>query len=307
MISVYIPLYNSADWCRQLQLLDGFQYIASDNCSTDGSGDILREKGVKVVTQTENLGRVGNWEFCLRHFMQSEAVWMKWLFTGDAILPDAYGKLEKAIHRYPEIKLIFAAYYAVDGSDRQLRQAFPETQIITPEQSLRYCAERGNFFGSPVSYCFHKDAILSGFSLGDRPWVADMQLCMSLAAKFPLLYLTEPIGEFNLAQRLYRAQYVYSVSTAIDEYFIRQEAAIQYKSLTGDTEGFEQLMPKIDRAFETAIVERALNRAETPEDSAHIIHPIQQHPNTLAIITSGLSTRKLISTSIARIVKRLKF
>jgi len=55
MISVYIPLYNSAKWCEELQPIEGFRYIASDNMSEDGSGEILRRKGVEVITQPKNL------------------------------------------------------------------------------------------------------------------------------------------------------------------------------------------------------------------------------------------------------------
>ena len=72
-ISVYIPLYNGAAWCRETPLPGGMDYFASDNGSTDDSAAILEARGVTVFRQPVSLGRVGNWRFCIEHFRKQSA------------------------------------------------------------------------------------------------------------------------------------------------------------------------------------------------------------------------------------------
>ena len=67
-IVVYIPVRNSVEWCRSVPLPEGASYVASDNMSTDGSAAALRARGVEVIEQPSDLGRIGNWEFCVRLF-----------------------------------------------------------------------------------------------------------------------------------------------------------------------------------------------------------------------------------------------
>src|ERR1700675_4291873 len=87
-IAVYIPIRNNVAWCRSVGLPHGLKFIAFDNASTDGSGDELRKRGIEVVSQTKDLGRVGNWAACVEDFLASGSSWMKWLFAGDVLDAD---------------------------------------------------------------------------------------------------------------------------------------------------------------------------------------------------------------------------
>src|SRR6188768_4120210 len=105
-IVVYIPVRNSVEWCRSVTLPAGLDYVASDNGSTDGSAEALRERGIQVIEQPRDLGRIGNWEFCVRHFLDSGKPWMKWLFTGDVLAPDFAASADRAVQAYPQARII---------------------------------------------------------------------------------------------------------------------------------------------------------------------------------------------------------
>ena len=306
MISVYIPLYNSAQWCEELQLVEGFRYIASDNCSEDGSGEILRRKGVEVITQSQNLGRVGNWEFCVQHFLESGASWMKWLFTGDMMLPNAAATINQAIANYPEVRLILAAYYTVSDTERLIRYAFPENRLLTPVEFMAESARRGNLCGSLVGHVYHREALLAGYEFGDNAWVADMRLVMSLAQHHSALYWREPVGEFLITQRLYRRQYIYSVETAIDEYMIRQDAAKAYLDLSHDEPGYKSLQAALNQDFERIIVQRALLRAENMEQIQHLLQPMQERPDFLRLLTANLDLKTILGLTQQNIIAKVQ-
>jgi hypothetical protein len=291
MITVYIPVHNAAAWCQTLELWPGFRYVASDNASEDGSGELLRQKGVEVIAQPTNLGRVGNWEFCLQHFAASDAQWMKWLFTGDRLLPHAAAALERAIAQYPDVRLIFGAYTSVTPATRYTNYAFPETRVLSPVEYFTETVRRGNIFGAPVSHCYHREAVTSGYTLGSRPWVADMQLCLSMGGRYRSLYLREVLGEFHHGQRLFRTQFINSVSAAVDEYLLRQETAARLLELTGDRPQYEQLLQELDAGLEVTLVGRSLQRATRIQDIEAWLQPIARSP------MAGTIIRHLVSLS----------
>ncbi len=284
MIAVYIPIYNNAAWCRELTLLPGLAYFASDNGSEDGSAEILRGKGVCVISPGRNIGRVGNWEFCVRHFQQSGAEWMKWLFAGDQLLPDAAEKLNRAISEYPAARLIIGEFDEITAAGRHRGgEWFPATRLLQPAEAMRIVAERKFSFGPPTVHCIHREALADGFHFGEMPWVADITLCLNIAEKFPTLFLKETLGEFHVTQRKFFLTYQNSLAASLQEGWHHEQAAEKYKALTGDEAGYRQILRETDDRTERDIVRRAATRAESPQDMAHIAEmlPLKMLPQML--------------------------
>ena len=101
-ISVLIPTYNyvrylpeaiesvlEQDW-RDLELL------ISDDCSTDGSGEVIaqyaaKDSRIRFQIHPTNLGMVQNWNWCLS---EARGEYIKFLFGDDKLAsPQALGKL----------------------------------------------------------------------------------------------------------------------------------------------------------------------------------------------------------------------
>lgn len=75
-ITIAIPTFNRASLLGQTidsvlkQSYGNLEIIVSDNCSTDNTGEVVAAYGDKRIAyfrQDENLGMVGNWNFCLQH------------------------------------------------------------------------------------------------------------------------------------------------------------------------------------------------------------------------------------------------
>jgi len=254
MISVYIPVYNSAAWAESFRLLPGFRYIASDNGSTDQTPDILAAKGVEVVRQPANLGRVGNWEFCVSHFVKSGAEWMKWLFAGDELSPDSPAVLARAIAENPGVSLIVGEYDISGANGTERWRMFPETRVISPAESMRQAAQRGNWFGSPIGCCVHRNAVVNGFDFGGMDWVSDMRFCLNIAEKHHVLYLAETLGTFSMAARKYYSANASDLFSRAEELLTRREAAAKYLKLTDDKLGFEEMTTALRQEFTVALV-----------------------------------------------------
>ncbi|MFP5042375.1 hypothetical protein [Parasediminibacterium sp. JCM 36343] len=234
-IAVYIPLYNSADWCKGFMPLPGINYYASDNASTDGSGDILAKKGVTVIRHQQSVGRVGNWEFCINHFIGTGYSWFKWLFAGDELFEGWEIAVLEAANDYPEAKLIIAEFdIDINGTNFNW-EMFDKTQVVQPADAMKK-ASYINWFGSPISTIIHRDALLKHNRFSDLDWAADMVFCVNIASSFPTLYLKKKIGAFHSKYRNYYTAHVSSPFSFMEEAITYNKALKLYGQLTKDNE-----------------------------------------------------------------------
>jgi hypothetical protein len=263
-IVVYIPVRNNAEWCRSTPLPEGVAYVASDNASTDGSGDALRARGVTVVEQPRDLGRIGNWEFCVRHFLDSGKPWMKWLFAGDVLAPDFAAVAARALHAYPKARMVVGDCMHVDGELR-VRHGLPadQPQLLQPAESLDMLADIGNWFHSPINQMFHRDALADGFDYGSFVWAADAFFCMNAAAKVPALYWPECFGEFHAHNRAHFQALHSSLRALIEGALLRAMAAAQLEAITGDRARHTALSAKIEADLLRRLGSRWLGRSHT--------------------------------------------
>lgn len=278
MIKLYIPVYNGEAFLKSVKVPPEFDVTVVDAASTDHSVDAAEARGWAVSKRTQKTGRVENWEYAVKHFLQSQEAWCKWLFTGDALYPHAHEIIMKAILSAPQAKMIICEYDIIDNGSKKRWKMFPDTRLLAPPQTQWLTAQLGNWFGSPIGQCFHRDAVADGFNFGPWVWAADMQFCYNIAKQWPVLYLAESVGEFRAEARKTFSTQCNALSSSVEEYLVRVQASKDYLHMTEDQNGYEALSKQIVQDTESLIVNRALNRAETSEDSKHLFNamPIKQ-------------------------------
>lgn len=220
------PVLNQAGWAKSWSPEAGFRHLVIDNASDDGTAQILSDRGADVIVCEERVGRVENWARALQLFLQAtDAEWMKWCFAGDRLLPGAAGVLDRAIAAYPDVKVITADYQMKhpDGGVTKF-QAMTDTKVVEPVESLYRFVLQGNWMGGPIAIALHRD-VIEEIEFGHLPWVADWQASFSLARKYPVLHVSEPIGLFDLTRGRYHTAHEKDVST------IAQDGAMRYQAL----------------------------------------------------------------------------
>jgi hypothetical protein len=263
-IVVYIPVRNSVDWCRGVPLPEGVTYVASDNMSDDGSAAALRARGVEVIGQPRDLGRIGNWEFCVRHFLASGRPWMKWLFAGDVLAPDFAAVAARAIAAYPQARIIVGDNIYVDTT-RRARHGMQgaKVRLLQPAESLDLLASIGNWFDSPINQMFHRDALVDGFDYGPFIWGADVFFCLNAAAKVPALYWGECFGEFHAPSRAHFTALRGSLRAELEVALMREMAAAKLEAITGDRARHAELSAKIEADLLRRLGSRRLSSSRT--------------------------------------------
>jgi hypothetical protein len=282
-IRCYVPSFNDSDAvCQTVASCNGLPVVIVDNGSEPEHVAVLRdleqrEPGCTVVYHGHNRGRVENWAFCVQHFLDHSDVsgagesWLKWVFAGDTLAPDAAIRLTIASQKYPDVSFI-AADYELALPDRRCwrRQELPKTERIIPVDAMRIAARQGNWFGAPIGHCIRRDAIAAGFEFGPFPWSADFHFCLQLASHSPVLYLSEPVGRFELRHRRYHQANADSHQAVLQDAIVRLDAARRYRDLTGDREGFYALVEQI----EAYVAAQTLARVADTDRSAASVREI---------------------------------
>ncbi len=256
-IVCYVPSYNDSDAVRlSVESAGELPCVVSDNASEPEHALHLsrladeRDGRVTLVRQPRNLGRLGNWDFCVRHFLQSDAKWLKWLFAGDVLVSNARETLERTITAYPAARMIAGAFVLVERGQRTTWRQYVETRLLEPREAMRRAAEGGNWFGPPIAYCVHREALERGFDFGGLAWAGDFCFAVDVASRYPTVHLAESTGEFHADRRNFFNQQENRTEALLEEAVVRLRAARHYARLNGDTRDGQRFVRRIERLVE---------------------------------------------------------
>jgi hypothetical protein len=250
-IVCYVPSYNdSALVAHSLATVPEWDVVISDNASDEphrAALDRLAGPRVQVIHQPRQLGRVGNWKFCVAHFIASGATWMKLLPAGDRHKPDSLAACHRAVATAGDARLVVVNLDLVAPEGTQRWSPAHTTLRLPPAQAMLEAAARGNIFYSLLTNLIHVDAVREGFSFAEDvlSYCADLFFDLNIARRTTTLFYPEPIVEFVAAHRKTFRAHQYSLEHVLEEALVRLRAADYYAQLSGDRQTRDALMPRI--------------------------------------------------------------
>ena len=125
-VSVCMPVYNGSAYIAEsiesvlAQTYKDFCLIISDNCSTDGTADIIRkfkDSRIRYVRNEKNLGLVGNHNRCIE---LSETKYVNIWHDDDIMLPENLEKKISVLEKNNHVGLIFSNVERIDEEGKEL-------------------------------------------------------------------------------------------------------------------------------------------------------------------------------------------
>jgi len=163
LVSVVTPFYNSAPYLAQCiesvlaQSYSNFEYILSDNCSSDGSGDIVesyarRDPRIRLVRQPRLFPQVQHYNRALAQ-ISDDSAYCKMVQADDGILPECLRLMVQAFEQSPSIGLV-SAYDLKGTTVRGSGLPYPTT-VLPGKELARLNLRTGLFlFGSPTTVMY---------------------------------------------------------------------------------------------------------------------------------------------------------
>jgi len=170
-VSTVIPVYNRRELvCKaiesaQVQNIDGHQIVLIDNCSTDGTWEILQQYAskdprIKAIRNQENVGPVRNWKLGVQ---ASEGEYCHLLFSDDALEP---GFLKSALERFDDqTAFVMVGHALIDSNgiiEESSFQVQPSIAVREFYESAIFLNPKGIQVTTPISGLFRREELLEG-------------------------------------------------------------------------------------------------------------------------------------------------
>ena len=206
-VSVLIPTYRYARYLAEAvdsvlaQDFGDFELIISDDCSGDGSREIMeacaaRDPRIRIHIHEANIGMVQNWNWCLS---QARGDFVKYVFGDDRLArPDALIKMVTMLVMNPDATLAVSARELMDEHSEPAGRmdTFGAPGLHSAAETMFRCLAEGNIIGEPTSVMFRRAAAARGFSLAYAQLV-DLEMWLHLLEQGALSYTAQPLCAFR--------------------------------------------------------------------------------------------------------------
>jgi glycosyltransferase involved in cell wall biosynthesis len=212
-VTVCVPAFNAAATIGPslesvlAQGLPGIEIVVVDNCSTDGTAEVVGAAlhGVpraRLVVNSENIGRIPNWNRCLE---LAGGRYIKFLMANDVLFSGSLALLLHAAARHPRTVIVGSQHEAWDGQPGPIPHVRADARMESwhGRQTLEYVRDGGNPFWALNGALLLREAIADAHLSfeGSEPYYADVRFCAELAVHGTTTFIHTPTYRFNKSIR----------------------------------------------------------------------------------------------------------
>ena len=263
-VSVVTPFRNTAPYLAQCiesvlaQSHSQFEYILSDNCSTDGSEKIAeayaqRDSRIRVIRQPRSLSQVEHYNSVLAE-ISDHSRYCKIVQADDTIFFMCLQLMVRAFEQSATIGLVSSYYLkgtVVRGS------GFPYPAPFMPgKEMVRFYLRTGVFvFGSPTTVMYRSDIVR-----GQRPFYdesllhEDTEKCVQILKDWDFGFVHQVLSFLRTENESISSGSRSFQPDALDAYILAQ----RYASIFLEAEEAESLKKRSKRQYYHALAHKAL-------------------------------------------------
>ena len=168
LVSVVTPFHNTAQYLAQCiesvlaQTYSQFEYILSDNCSTDGSGEIAeayarRDPRIRLIRQSQFFPQPQHYNRALAEISDASQ-YCKIVQADDCIFPDCLRLMVQAFEQSESIGLV-SSYDLKENIVRGSGFPYPTPLIAGREMARLYLRNPVCVFGSPTTVMYRSSLV----------------------------------------------------------------------------------------------------------------------------------------------------
>jgi glycosyltransferase involved in cell wall biosynthesis len=190
LVWVMTPVYNGERYLAECiesvlgQTYENWQYLVVDNCSSDGTREIVRDyarldERVRLHQSDEFLPILANWNRALR-LIPSEARYCKIIHADDTLFPECLERMVDVAERNPSVAIV-TSYRLRGGEVRHEGVPYP-VEVVDGREICRLTLLGDHFvFGSPSSILLRAaDVRARPAFYNEQNLHADTEVCFDL-------------------------------------------------------------------------------------------------------------------------------
>lgn len=249
---IVVPVYNGEGFIERTLDSAVAQTVKTailvvDNRSIDKTQAIVRKYAqkypqIKLVVNSKNYGRTGNWNRCLDLFEKSPYQYIKYLFAGDEIFPGFVQETEKVFTRHSDVGAIATPYIFRDLEGREHRDTSRHgNRKFSLKETAWINLYEGGILGAIICDSYNKKFI-QGYRFNEL-YVGKSDFDFAVLSRGKAYFLDKELSRFHLdAHRTFHKSLHYSLE--MESAYNRSFWLEKQKNLFSDAE-YEQIKEKI--------------------------------------------------------------
>jgi glycosyltransferase involved in cell wall biosynthesis len=202
-ITVCLPTYNRAPLLKKClasilnQTARDFEVIVADNCSTDGTADVVRslaDPRVRYHRHESNIGPFANMNWLIE---QARGDYICIVHDDDVYGPEFLQRERELLDRHPNVGMVHCAVHEVDadGTPRQVVRAYPTTRVLRGrDEFVRYLQGHNVCCSSVMA----RRELYRDNPFDPRFLSADFLMWMKFALRADVAYVAEPLLDMRV-------------------------------------------------------------------------------------------------------------
>jgi len=185
-----MPCYNRQDYIGEAiesvlaQSFRDFELVITDNCSTDGTVEIikkyaLKDSRIRFYVNDSNLGVISNFN---KNILLSRGEYIKFFFSDDVLAPRCLEVFVDVMGKHPTVSLV-TSFTKAFGENEFVRDEkfFPGIGLRNGKKSQKSLFFDGNWPGGPSSVMFRRrDLYIGLFNPMWKYWIGDFDMWIRL-------------------------------------------------------------------------------------------------------------------------------
>lgn len=235
LVSIVIPVYNQRKYIAQAvdsalsQTYARCEVVVHDNCSTDGTDEILKGYGreIRLYRSAHNRGMVSGWNHAIRY---AEGEFIKFLASDDLIDPGCVQSLVSALQSHPGSALAACRRRFIDSTGRVIKTmgfANGDRESDGKEYVRDFLSHvRENKIGEPTAVLYRKELIERAGEYDPQfSQFADTEYWLRLLLHGSILYVDTPLCSFrqhdssNSSKAIHDGRYISETFALIRKYY----------------------------------------------------------------------------------------
>jgi len=238
LVSVVTPFYNGAAYLPQCiesvlgQSYSTFEYILSDNCSTDGSGEIAEryarsDPRIRLVRQSQFLSQVQHYNRAMSEIVQDSA-YCKMVQADDCIFPECLRLMVQAFEQSPSIGLV-SAYDLKGNVVRGSGLPYPMPVLPGKEMARMYLRTGLHVFGSPTTVMYRSSLVRDSQPFYEESRLhEDTEKCVEILEHWDFAFVHQVLSFLRLGNESITGGWRTFNPDALDRYIIVQRYAHRF-------------------------------------------------------------------------------
>ena len=208
-VSIMFPSFNHAQYVHEAlssilkQTFQDFEVIASDDCSTDGTADVIRsftDDRIQFHRFEEHAGPTKNHRYCWEH---CTGEYIALLNSDDVWLPDHLEKAVSYLDKHPSCGVVFSWCSEIDENGNTIAPISDEFRCANHSRAqwLRFFFTHGNCLCHPSMVIRREVYEQLGFYSETLRQLPDFDLWIRVVKHFDIHIIQEPLVQFRRCSR----------------------------------------------------------------------------------------------------------